>query len=164
MKKKGPNTKQKKVFFKTYQNLSEIENSIGFIKTFRTSMFEVSILGKFNEEYTNNPTALEKEIKSKESYCKKILGNSIEYDSFNNTEIGAFFVAGSLVGTFRQEVGGKPLANISSGVYGIFRGIVANESKALKYFKMLDIGYYLLIIRGLENEIEPIVNILESQE
>ena len=52
---------------------------------------------------------------------------------------------------------------MSSGPYGIFRGMGVSEARATTYLKILSDGKYLLIIRGFEKDLWAIEDILEEK-
>lgn len=150
---------QKQVVFITFQSTTEIEKAFQLLKAENVSKLELSILGKFNQGNFNK--IVHTEIETIKKNCKKLTGHSIGFDSFNNPEIGTVFIAGPLVTIFLREVSGKPLAAMSSGPYGIFRGLGASEAQATQFVKTLSHGHYLLIIRGFTSDLKRIQKILE---
>lgn len=146
------NTKQKQIYFKVYQELSKLENALKYLKEEKPSDYQISILGKV--ACFNNHKALEssKHITNIKSYWKNLLGKTVNFGTFYNPESGSVFIVGPLATTFLHKINGKSLATLSSGPYGIFRGIGVSETEAVRYLKMLNEGNYLLILRTSRDE------------
>ena len=147
---------QKQIHFKPYQHLWQLEKRLLSLTSNKELHIQISILGKViqyeEDQAINNPNG----TNIIKPCWKTMLGDSASFGSFNNPEIGNVFIVGDLVSTFLHKVNGKPLAMFSSGPYGIFRGLGAEETDASGYLKMLNNGSYLLIIRASKNEIERI--------
>ncbi|MGO3719883.1 MAG: hypothetical protein ACTJGD_11160 [Mesonia hippocampi] len=145
--------KQKQAVFQTFQNTTEIEKAFQLLKAESLSKLETSLLSKFAHEHSNTTAPKETKVKIIKQFCKKLMGHSVSFDSFNNSELGTVFIAGPLVTIFLREVSGKPLAAMSSGPYGIFRGLGATEAQATQLVKTLSSGSYVLIFRGYKKEL-----------
>jgi hypothetical protein len=147
---------QKHIRFNHYQDLRQLEKRLLSFTRIKDLHIQISVLGKVMQHEEdlaiNNPNA----TYSINAYWKTLFGNSVNFGSFFNPEIGNVFIVGALAPTFLYEVNGKPLAMMSSGPYGIFRGLGLGEIDSSMYLKMLINGSYLLIIRASENEIERI--------
>ena len=157
------NTKQKQVYFKAYKHLFLLENALEHIKQQEgDSNFQISILGKVVHFYIDKDLEVSNNTDTIKKFWKNQLGNTVNFGSFYNPEIGNVFIAGSLVPTFLHIINGKALAALTSGPYGIFRGIGANESQAAANLKLLNKGNYLLIFRGFEDELHNLENILTN--
>lgn len=147
---------QQHIHFKPYQHLWQLEKRLLRFTSNNELHTQISILGKviqYEEDLAiNNPNG----TNILKAYWKTLFGDSVNFGNFYNPEIGNIFIVGALVPTFLHEVNGKPLAMLSSGPYGIFRGLGVEETDASGYLKMLNNGSYLLIIRASKNEIELI--------
>ncbi|WP_339626627.1 hypothetical protein [uncultured Winogradskyella sp.] len=156
------NTKQKKIYFRAYKELSQLENALKHLKEENTALSQVSILGKVAQFDTSsssfNDTYLIK------TSLQNLLGKTLRFGTFNNPESGSVFIAGALVTTFLHKINGKSLATLSSGSYGIFRGIGVSELQATTYLKLLNTGSYLLILRGCKFEIEALDTLLSTTD
>lgn len=156
MTSKPYNIIQKQIHFKPYQHLWQLEKRLLSFTSNKELHIEISILGKViqyeKDQALNNPNG----TNIIKPYWKTLLGDSISFGSFYNPEIGNVFIVGALAPTFLYKVNGKPLAMLSSGPYGIFRGLGLGEIDSSMYLKMLINGSYLLIIRASKNEIERI--------
>jgi hypothetical protein len=153
--------KQKQIYFKAYKDLSQLENALKHIKEEGTSNLQISILVRVDQFYLDTDNELPKDIKAIKRYWKKLLNQSISFGSFHNPETGNIFIIGALVPAFLYKVNGKPLANLSSGPYGIFRGMGLDTTQATTSLKLLNSGSYLLILRGFENDLYDLENILD---
>ena len=156
------NTRQQLIYFKAYTELSELENAINHLKEENAALFQVSILGKVNQFNSDKYIEPSQDGIIIKSYWKELFGRSVNFGIFQNPESGFVFIVGSLATTFLHEINGKPLATLSSGPYGIFRGIGVNEICATNYLKLLYRGDYLLILRGYEDKILSLNSLLKS--
>lgn len=154
------NTRQKQIYFKAFQELPHLESALEQIKEKNTSEFQVTILGKVTQFYSDKDIEIPKNTSFIKAYWKDLLGKTVNFGQFYNPESGSIFIVGPLVSTFLQKINGKSLATLSSGPYGIFRGIGVTETQATTYLKLLDSGHYLLILRGFEDEIQKLDMIL----
>lgn len=144
---------QKKIHIKPYQHLWQLEKRLLNFTSYKELHIQISVLGKviqFEEDRAINNQNMTNTIKT---YWKTLFDDSVNFGSFCNPEIGNVFIVGALASIFLQDINGKPLAMLSAGPYGIFRGLGAEETDASGYIKMLNSGCYLLIIRGNKNEI-----------
>lgn len=155
------NTKQKQVYFKAYKHLFLLENALKYIKE-EDANFQISILGKVVHFYLDKDMEVSNNIDIIKKFWKDLLGKTINFGSFYNPEIGNVFIAGSLAPTFLHIINDKPLAALTSGPYGIFRGIGADETQAAAYLKLLNSGNYLLIFRGFKDELHNLDNMLRN--
>ena len=149
---------QKQILFKPYQHLWQLEERL-LSFTFNNELhIQISVLGKviqYEEDRAFNNLNGTNTIKA---YWKTLLGESVNFGSFCNPEIGNIFIVGALASTFLHEVNEKPLAMFSAGPYGILRGLGAEETDASGYLKMLNSGSYILILRGNKNKIDELLS------
>ena len=156
------NNNTKQIYFKAYQHLFELDNALKYLKKEYSSNFQVSILGKTNQFYQDKNIEISKDVTIIKAHWKNLLGNNVNFGSFYNPQIGTIFIAGPLVTIFLHKVNNKPLAALSSGSYGIFRGIGASEIETKTCLKLLYTGNFLLIFRGFENELFILDNLLNA--
>lgn len=154
------NTKQ--IYFKAYQHLSQLENALKYLNSEDSCNFQISILGRTSQFYQDKDIEVAKDITLIKEHWKNLLGNSVNFGSFYNPQIGTVFIVGNLVSTFLHQINGKPLATLSSGSYGIFRGIGASEIEATNYIKLLNTGDFLLVFRGFEEELHNLDTLLNT--
>lgn len=163
IKTKDFSTQQKHFLIKAYSHLWSLEKAIKVIDENGISNSQLSILGKFAKEHTSKSikeqTIYEKELKA---YWKGLLGASIAFGFFTNSELGTVFVVGSLTSMFLHEIEGKALGAMSVGSYGILRGLGAYQLEAEAYLKLLTNGSYLLIARGYDDELNDLEVTLEN--
>lgn len=158
------NTKQKQIYFKAYSNVYQLETALNRIKVEDISDFQISILGKVSQYYMDTVNCFSENIGPVKAYWKSIYGKGLKFGSFFNPELGNIFIVASLVSTFLHKVDGKSLATLSSGSYGIFRGMGVDEYETTECLKTLRNGKYLLIIRGFEENLWQIEHVLENQK
>lgn len=157
------NTKQ--IHIKTFTDLSVLEDALTNIKEEDLINFQVSILGKVTQFYSDKDMKVSEDAEALKLYWEKVLGNNAEFGSFSNPEIGNVFVVGALASTFLYEVDDKTLLGmLSSGPYGILRGIGASESQVAAHLEMLNNDRYLLIFRGTQTDLRNYKRILEENE
>lgn len=153
----------KHVFFKPYQNLLQLEKAIQRIKEKDHNLnLQISILGKISQYYSDGENALTATIDAMKLKCEKMLGNTTEFGSFYNSNIGVIFIAGSLTPMFLHKIDGKILGEMSTGPYGILRGLGAYRFQAETYLKALNTRTYLLIIRGFDYELDLVEDALNK--
>lgn len=160
------NANQKQVYFKAYAHLALLENALRHIKVEEEDVasFQISILGKVAQFHLDKNNEFPKSTEALKSYWKKKFENTTDFGSYSNPELGNIFIVGPLASTFLYEVDGKALGMLSSGSFGILRGIGASESQAASLIKTLNNGHYLLIFRGTQPDLENYKRILEEKE
>lgn len=146
-------TVEKPIVFRSFKNLTQIGRALKGIPKIHDPKVQVSILGKFPELYSEDMKSWETINLKMRVYLKKLLGADIQYGGFDNPEIGFVFVAGPLTSIFLNKINGKSLGNMSTGIYGILRGLGADTYQAKNYLKTLSNNEFLLIIRGFESNL-----------
>lgn len=154
------NTKQ--IYFKAFKHLTELESALNYINKENSIYTHISILGKITQFYIDKDIKVSKDTTYIKKFWNRIWGNGIDFGSFYSPQIGTIFIAGSLASTFLHKINGKPLAALSSGSYGIFRGIGASDTEATHYLKLLNTGNYILIFRGHEGELLHLETLLNN--
>ncbi|MDD3721123.1 MAG: hypothetical protein PHW92_01365 [Lutibacter sp.] len=158
------NTKQKQICIKAYQHLWELEETLQFIENKKELHLQISILGKVNQFNSDKENSIINKNKNIKAHWKSLFGDRVNFGSFNNPEIGTVFIVGFLSSIFLHKINGKPLAMLSSGIYGILRGLGVSEAQTTIYLKMLNCGSYLLVFRGSKNDLGIITKVLEEKE
>lgn len=148
------NKLEKQIHFKAYQELSKLENALEQLKEENVSTFQVSIMGKLTQFCNDKDIVFAKDTAIINSYWKGLLGKTVNFGTFYNPESGSVFIAGSLVTIFLHKINGKSLAALSSGTYGIFRGMGSSEALSAMNLKLLNSGSYLLILRAGDNVLD----------
>ncbi|TXD84460.1 hypothetical protein ESY86_05175 [Subsaximicrobium wynnwilliamsii] len=154
MRSANYNIKEKQIYFKVYQDLPQLENALKHLEEQRFLQVQVSVLGKSEQFHVDKNTAISKDTDTIKTYWESRLGNTMNFGTFYNPQTGSVFIVGSLVSTFLHKINGKSLATLSSGPYGVFRGIGASEAQATHCLKQLNDGNYVLILRGFEQELQ----------
>ncbi|WP_299111282.1 hypothetical protein [uncultured Winogradskyella sp.] len=147
------NTEQKQVSFKAYKDLRQLENALKDLKEANTNLFHLSILGKVNQYCIDKDIMYSMDNSIIKLYWQDLMGKTVNFGSYYNPESGFVFIVGYLMTIFLHKINGKSLATLSSGSYGIFRGIGGSEAQATMSLKMLNSGCYLLILRGDKSEL-----------
>jgi hypothetical protein len=153
---------EKQVFIKSYAEFLLVEKAVELINQNKNNHLQLSILGKIVEK---NKVDKRKLIVAKEiieTKCKSLFEFPIDFGMLTNPEIGNIFITGFLVDTFLQEVEKKTIGSLSTGPYGILRGLGINSERTTFYINALEKGNYLLILRGYENEINPSIDLLDN--
>ena len=148
------NTEPKEIYFKAYNKLSKVENAIKLLKEENIPFLQVSVLGKVSQFKRDKAIKSSKDIAIIKLYWKGLLSKTVNFGTFYNQESGSIFIVGALVSTFLHKINGKSLATLSSGSYGIFRGIGLSDIQATTYVKLLNRGNYLLILRNIKNGVD----------
>ena len=162
MRSKIKKQEQKHFSIKSYQYLWQLEDAIKQIHTNALEQLQLSVLGQFGQECIANNKEIIKSRKALKGYWKGFLGANSHFGLFCNPEIGTLFIAGALVPQFLNDMDGKALGEITSGPYGILRGLGIEENKATGYLKTLNNGHFLMLIRGYDYELDKMTAVLES--
>lgn len=155
---------KKGILLKAYTEQWQLENAIEIILENRSVNTQVSLLGKLDDSYTDNSPKPLHEKENIKNYWKRLLGVTADFGFFSKPEIGTFFTAGPLVGTFLHDVEGTKLAELSAGPLGILRGLGIAADKAGSHINTLVEGGFLLIIRGYDQELKKLEDALISLE
>ncbi|MEX1382471.1 hypothetical protein [Lutibacter sp.] len=141
------------VFIKAYKEKWQLKNAIEIINENGISKSDLSVLLKISNQ---------KNFDKKEmiSFVEYLIGTNTAIGTFTNPEIGTILIGGSLTSLFLHKIQEKPLAEMTTGPYGILRGLGAPEKNTALYLKLLNEGYFLLIARGFENEFISVENLL----
>ena len=148
---------------KSYRNLPQLKEAILELSNATSVKPNISVLGKLGSDciVKNKQTKLAKtELKR---IFKGVLGAKTDFAIFCNPEIGTLFITGSLVSQFLNDMNGTVLGEIPSGPYGILRGLGITENNASKYLKDLNKKSFLLILRGYDDELNIIEELLKNK-
>ena len=159
MKAKVTKSAHKHVFSKIYLDSFHILEAEEII-TNESADYELSILGKTNIlNSAQNKGQINTGIAIKD-HLSKITKVVMECDYFCNPEIGYVFVIGPLTSIFLNDLEGKTLGAISAGPYGILRGLGISPKEATAHIEALKKDGYLLIVRGYDDDLDILDNIL----
>jgi len=150
-------TREKRVVLRSYPKIEEIENVLNSIYHTPINHVQISVLGKLEAEKPNSNFVNAKE--KLQQYCEHNLKLSSNFGIILNADIGPFFIAGFLTPMFLQEINGKTIGSMSTGLLGILSGLGINQNDVGIYLKGLRKGNYILILRGSNT----VLNKLESQ-
>ncbi|TYB79481.1 hypothetical protein [Bizionia myxarmorum] len=151
MKSNIEETRQKCVLLKSFPKFQQIENVIDRICHTNNDGIQISVLGKLEGiNLDTHPAVSWNELKN---HCEDELILTSNSGMVSNPEIGAFFIVGFLAPIFLQEINGKKIGSMSTGLYGILRGLGIDQDRVTACSKSLSSGNYLLIVRGSRDEI-----------
>jgi len=159
MKAKVTKSAHKHVFSKIYFDSFHALEAAEIIAN-ESANYELSILGKTNIlNATQNKGQINTGIAIKD-HLGKITKVVMEYDYFYNPEIGYIFITGPLSSIFLNDLEGKTLGTISAAPFGILRGLGISPKQATTHIEALKKGAYLLIVRGYDDDMVFLKNIL----
>jgi len=153
--------RNKSIFLKAFNDLWNLEEAIKVVDERKLIDYQLSILGKLILKGSNNVKIDGEEVVKMNLYTKKLLGNSTNFGIFNNPDIGVLFIAGFLTEIFLHEINKKPLGALTTGPYGILRGVGVHAEQTTRYLKSLRNDNYLLILRGIDFELVELDELLE---
>ena len=157
--------RQKRSFFiKNYHHLWHLEKTIHAIQEIDLTRLQLSVLGKLSEDCISNDKELMEAKKDLKGYWKGSLGSNSDFGLFCNPEMGTLFIAGFLASQFLHDLSGKTLGEMTSGPYGILRGLGVAENDSFTFLKVLNEHSFLLIIRGYDEDLVTMEARLESLE
>ncbi|MCL7763008.1 hypothetical protein MPF19_06220 [Polaribacter sp. Z014] len=154
MNSKVEELKEKRVLLKAFPTIKQIDNAIKHICQLKIDGIQISVLGKLED--VNLETNFANYWTELKTYCNDELRLTSNFGVVSTPKIGAVFIAGFLAPMFLQEINGKKIGAMTTGLYGILRGIGVAEESVIEYKKSIKEGNYLLIIRGNKNEL-PVV-------
>lgn len=154
-----PKTEPKRVLFKAFAHLSQLEDALKHLNNEDLVKFEISILGKFDSFYLDRNIEISDHNDAIKKYWKKTYA-TMAYGSLYNPQFGNLFIVGNLASTFLYKIDGKTLGMLTEGPNGIFRGVGASLKQISTHLKMLNLGSYLLIFRGIEIDLEDYKRLL----
>lgn len=162
MKAKIAKSAHKHVFSKIYLDSFHILEAAEII-TNESADYKLSILGKTNIlNSAQNKGQINTGIAIKD-HLSKITKVAMESDYFYNPEIGYIFIIGPLTSIFLNDLEGKTLGAISAGPYGILRGLGIPPKEATSHIKALKKGGYLMIVRGYDDDLDILENLLRTK-
>ncbi len=162
MKAKIAKSAHKHVFSKIYLDSFHILEAAEII-TNEFADYELSILGKTSiDNSAQNKDQINTELAIKD-HTSKLSKVNLKCDYFYNPEIGYIFVTGPLTSIFLNDLEGKTLGAISAGPYGILRGLGISKNEATAHIKALKKGGYLMIVRGYDDDLDILENLLKQR-
>ncbi len=156
--------RHKQFLIESYPHLWQLENAIEAVLNKGSEELQISVLGKVSEDCASEDSQVLKSRKALKEYWKESLGEASDFGLFCNPEFGTLFIAGALVSQFLHDLDGKPLGEMSSGPYGVLRGLGISKEAANNYIKALKESYYLLLLRGYIPELKKIALLLRRPE
>lgn len=126
--------------------------------------YELSILGKTKNLLSSpNKDSISNGIAIKTN-AREIAKVGKKFDFFFNPDIGDIFITGPLSSIFLNDLKGKYLGALSTGPFGILRGLGISKNKATDYLTALKNGGYLLIVRGYDYELDILEDLLREKQ
>ncbi|MCK0131617.1 hypothetical protein MWU59_08885 [Flavobacteriaceae bacterium F08102] len=150
-KPKHREIKHRHVLLKSFSDFDQIEQLITSLKTYGNTL-QLTILGRFDD--THHGTAKNQDwLDSLVLKWKNCSVLPIEVGVVSNPEIGTIFIAGSFADMFLQEINGKKIGSMTTGIYGVLRGLGIDQERVNTYMNALSEGDYVLILRGYHHEL-----------
>lgn len=120
------------------------------------------MVGKFSRLCFERNNEFQNNVDTVKRYWNKLLKNDHDFGTFENSEIGSIFIAGTLAPIFLREINGKILGTLSVGPYAIIMGMGATEIQSKAFISSLNNDNYLLLFRGSESELVKYEDILKN--
>ncbi|SDE43978.1 hypothetical protein SAMN05421636_10572 [Pricia antarctica] len=153
---------KKHFFIKSYAHLWQLEDAIKVALKEGSERLSLSVLGKLAEHCISGDRKILDSKKQLKAYWRGSLGPNTDFGLFCNPEIGTLFIAGNLVSQFLHDLDGKALGTMSSGPYGILRGLGLPKDDAARYIKLLNEEHFLLMARGYCYQLDRLGEELEK--
>ncbi|MCP4978562.1 MAG: hypothetical protein GY931_20645 [Maribacter sp.] len=148
-----------KIYFDPLQLMEAVEITIN-----ESTDYELSILGKTNNLLsTPNKDSIRNGIAIK-THAREVAKVGKKINFFFNPEIGDIFITGPLTSIFLNDLEGKYLGALSTGPFGILRGLGISRNKATNQLTALKNGGYLIIIRGYDRDLDILANLLGEKQ
>lgn len=145
---------------KSYRKLPQLKEEILELSNTTSVKPQMSILGKLGQDWVLNNKQTKLAQIELTYYLNGVLEAKSDFAIFCNPEIGTLFITGFLLPQFLLNMNGTLLGEMSSGPYGILRGLGITENKAAKYLKDLNEKGFLLILRVYDHEFKIIKELL----
>lgn len=147
---------QNQFLVKSFPDVALLQKGIYNCHLITKEKLQISVLEK-----CKSPIADDVKLCSEQfQYLKKVLHKEFSTKAksgfFFNPEIGTIFCIGNLSPIFLQEIDGKPLGAIGTGVHSIIRGLGTKNEKVEELVKALTNGDYLLFISARASVIETL--------
>lgn len=154
----------KHVFSKIYFDPLELMEAVEITSKESPADYELSILGKTkNLLSTPNKDSISNGIAIK-THARWIAKMGKEFKFFFNPEIGDIFITGPLTSIFLNDLEGKYLGALSTGPFGILRGLGITRNKATDHLTALKNGGYLIIVRGYNHDLDILEKLLGEKQ
>ena len=149
-------TKQKNILLKAYAEQCQLEKAIEVILENLSADTQLSLLGKLDDSHSKDSRNTLYQKENVMHHWRRLLGVNADFGCFSNPEIGTIFTVGPLVGTFLHDVEGTKLAELSSGPFGVLRGLGVASDQVDAHIKTLVEGGFLLIMRGYDEDLKKL--------
>ncbi len=133
-----------------FNTILQLENAIKKDKEITDFKLNFTVLVKFSEAHHI--------IETYKLILKKEIGIKPSEAMFNNPSVGDIYSIGLMTNMFMQKIGTKVLGSLEGGIYGILRGLDADDACAAECIEKLKDGKYLLIARGDPEDIIKLKN------
>lgn len=155
------NKVQKHIFLKVFKQFSQLEKTINSIKIQGISMENLTILKKLNLALANG-LQTQPEIEKLEFKCEIIFEAPVKTGIIKSQEFGTIFIGGNLTSIFLYEVKGKPIGEMSTGIYGVLRGLGATGANLNLQLNSFQKQPFMLIVRAEESLVAKLEESFEN--
>lgn len=125
--------------------------------------YELSVLGRTSKLFSAQGKDTIDNGKTIQNHVGELTALGSEFRTFFNPEIGNIFIIGPLSSIFLNDLEGKSLGALSMGPYGILRGLGISQEIAKAHLSALKKGGYLMIVRGFDDQLKDLKNLLEPE-
>ena len=153
---------KKHFFLRNYPHLWQLEEAIKIAQKDGSERLSLSVLGKLGDRCISGEKKILTSKKELKAYWRGSLGPHTDFGLFCNPEIGTLFITGNLVSQFLHDLDGKALGAMSSGPYGILRGLGLPKEDAARYIRLLNQENFLLMARGYRFQLDRLAEELEK--
>lgn len=145
------NTVQKRVYLKVYQQYSQLEKAIKLAEKKGISPSNSTIVKRLSLISLVDSQANLNELEKLEFQYERIVGAPVKTGIINSQEFGLIFIAGKLTSMFLCEVKGKPIGEMSTGIYGVLSGLGVTKAKLDLQLDAFQENSFILIVREEES-------------
>jgi len=144
--------KQRRVLLKKYSTPHQLEQLLTLLKR-QSAAVQLTLLGKVTTAADHKNETDHEWLDDFVTRWRKFATTPIEYGVVTNPEIGTIFIVGSFADMFLQEINGKKIGSMTTGIYGVLRGLGIDQEAVNAYINALSDGTYLIILRGYDYEL-----------
>ncbi len=155
------NKVQKRIFLKVFEQFSELEKTMNKLKIQGISTENLTILKKMDLALIY-ASQTQPEIEKLEFQYENIFEAPVKTGIIKSQEFGTIFIGGNLTSIFLYEVKGKPIGEMSTGIYGVLRGLGATRANLNLQLNSFQKQPFMLIVRAEESLVAKLEESFEN--
>lgn len=148
------------IFFKVFELFSQIENTLKTAESLGIPNSEFSVLKILDTTLPYQSKQWFDMMGQQELDSNKLLGTGASLGIFKSQEYGLILISGSLASLFLYNVEGKALGELSTGIYGVFRGLGITQESLDLQLNVFKQDSYMLVARTDENLLTKLESLL----